>query len=40
MIKRNQIYASMGIVIMLFAIVFSQNIFSQDSKEKLVTINI
>ena len=40
MIKRNQIYSVIGIVIMLLIVVSSQNIFAQDSKEKLVPINI
>ena len=40
MIKRNQIYSAIGIVIMLLTVASSQNIFAQDSKEKLVPINI
>ncbi len=37
MIKRNQIYSVIGIVVMLITVVSSQNIFAQD---KMVPINI
>jgi len=40
MIKTNRIYSVLGIAIMLFTLVSVQNVLAQDSKEKLVPINI
>ena len=40
MIKRNQMYSVFGIAAMVLSIMFTQSIFAQDSKEKLVPINI
>ncbi len=40
MIKTKRIYSLLGIIIMLFTLVLVQNISAQNSKEKLVPINI